>query len=213
MTIQSRLARSTYFAALLLALAQPAGAQESARKALPSNKPPVARASENELHPEPADKEKESRQATAVPPEDQMRQTLDRLVTELKSLAAEVQRLRRATDRNAQNMELLLSEERLARLEDRIQDATDRKPQLDAREQDLQRRMRNIPNELLVRGGMRREEAEAAAKADLQKALDEVHGQQTVNQARIVDYTKQAERLRIRVEALRSKIDPPETAK
>ncbi|HYV04115.1 MAG TPA: hypothetical protein VFB82_06005 [Blastocatellia bacterium] len=211
MTIQSRLARSTYFAALLLALAQPAGAQASARKALPSNKPPVARASQNELHPEPADKD-ESRQSPAAP-EDQMRQTLDRLVTELKSLAAEVQRLRRATDRNAQNMELLLSEERLARFEDRLQEATDRKPLLDAREQDLQRRMKNIPNELLMRGGMRREEAEAAAKADLQKALDEVHGQQTVNQARIVEYTKQAERLRIRVEALRSKVDPPETEK
>jgi chromosome segregation ATPase len=142
--------------------------------------------------------------------EDEMRQTLDHLADEIKSLGIELQRLRKVTDRNAQTMELLLSEERLSRVEDKIQDAIERRSQLDAREQDLQRRMRNIPNELLTRGGVRREEAEAAIKGEIQRALDEVHNQQSSYQHRLVELNAQAERLRARVETLRKKVDPVE---
>ncbi|MEK6299875.1 MAG: hypothetical protein AABO41_04070 [Acidobacteriota bacterium] len=203
--MRSRYAAAFLSAALLLALVQPAFGQEAARK-LPSSKPPAGRAPQKEPHAEPAENA-ETRQETPLSAEDEMRQTLDRLAAELKSLGSEVQRLRRVTERNGQAMELLLSEERLSRLEDRIQDATERKAQLDAREQDLQRRMRNIPNELLTRGGLRREEAEAAAKAELQRALDDVRNQQSNYQQRIVELNAQAERLRARVETLRKKID------
>ena len=71
--------------------------------------------------------------------------------------------------------------------------------------------MRNIPGELLTRGGLRREEAEAAVKGELQRALDDVHNQQSSYQQRIVELNAQAERLRARVEALRKRVDQPES--
>lgn len=153
------------------------------------------------------------RQELQPDPDLEMRQAIRRLSVEINSLSAEVQRLRKVTENNAQTMELLLSEERLSKVEDKIQALTDQKSQLDAREQEIQRRMRNIPGEMLLRspGTLKREETEAAAKADLQRALDEVRTQQSSSQTRLVELSAQAERLRARIVMLRAKVDQAES--
>jgi uncharacterized protein involved in exopolysaccharide biosynthesis len=140
-------------------------------------------------------------------PDEAMRRAISSLSTQIGLLADEMRKLRRETERNSGTMELVLNEERLAKLEDKIQDAVNYKMQLDAREQDIQRRMRNIQGEALLRGGLRREEAEAAIRAELQRALDDVRSQQTAHHQRVAELNEQATRLRARVEILRKKID------
>ncbi|HEU4386970.1 MAG TPA: hypothetical protein VFV34_04170, partial [Blastocatellia bacterium] len=132
----------------------------------------------------------------------ELKQAIDGLTEQVKTLSAEVKKLRLVNERDSATMELLLSEERLSRLEERIADSQERKTQLEAREQELLYRMKNIQQELLFRGGLRREEAEAAARADLQRALDENRKQQGVLQNRTTDLQSQYERLRRRVEDL-----------
>ena len=138
------------------------------------------------------------------------RQTLGDLARQVSALTEELRRLRKQSDRNTGIMELLLNEERLSKLEDKIQDTQGQKAQLDQRELDLQRRMKNIQGELLYRGAVRRDEAEAAIRAELQRALDDVHSQQMVTRQRLSELEGQAERLRRRVEVLRSKLEPAE---
>ena len=140
-------------------------------------------------------------------PEDLMRRAITNLSTQIGLLADEMRRLRRETERNSGMMELLLDEDRLAKVEDKIQDANNNKAQLDAREQDVQRRMKNIQGELVLRGGLRREEAEAAIRSELQRALDDVRSQQIAYQQRIAELNEQAARLRARVETLRKKLE------
>ncbi len=140
-------------------------------------------------------------------PEDLMRRAITNLSTQIGLLADEMRRLRRETERNSGMMELLLDEDRLAKVEDKIQDANNNKAQLDAREQDVQRRMKNIQGELLLRGGLRREEAESAIRSELQRALDDVRSQQIAYQQRIAELNEQAVRLRARVETLRKKLE------
>lgn len=140
-------------------------------------------------------------------PDDAMRRTLSNLSTQIGALADELKSMRRETERSSSMLELLINEERLAKLEDKIQSAIDYKTQLDAREQEIGRRSRNIQGELVLRGGLRRDEAEAAIKADLQRALDDVHTQQASYQQRVADLNDQATRLRARVETLRKKLE------
>ncbi|HEX8087974.1 MAG TPA: hypothetical protein VF762_03930 [Blastocatellia bacterium] len=139
-----------------------------------------------------------------------MRRVITKLSTQIDSLADEVKLLRRATERNSQTMELLLYEERLAKVEEKLDAAIERKADLDAREQDIQRRMRNIQQEVMLRGGLRREEVEAALRAEYQRALEDVKNQQSLYQQRIAELQTQANRLRTRVEALRKKIERAE---
>jgi hypothetical protein len=139
--------------------------------------------------------------------DDEMRRAMTSLSTQIGLLTGEVRKLRRETERNSGMMELLLNEDRLAKLEDKILDATDRKAQLDVREQEIARRMRNIQAELVLRGGLRRDENEAAIRNELQRALDDVHSQQTLQQQRIAELNEQAARLRARVETLRKKLE------
>src|SRR2546425_11583062 len=115
--------------------------------------------------------------------------------------------MRRETERNSAMMDLLLNEERLAKVEDKIQDANDHKAQLDAREQEIARRSRNIQGEVVMRGGLRRDEAEAAIRNEFQRALDDAHNQQAVYQQRLAELNEQAARLRARVETLRKKLE------
>lgn len=139
--------------------------------------------------------------------EEMMRRAIANLSTQLGLLTDEIRNLRRETERNSEMMELLLNEDRLAKVEDKIQDTTAFKAQLDAREQDILRRMRNIQGELVLRGGLRRDESETAIRSELQRALEEVHTQQSGSQQRIVDLNEQAARLRARVETLRKKLE------
>jgi predicted nucleic acid-binding Zn-ribbon protein len=136
-----------------------------------------------------------------------MRRAVTDLSTQIGLLADELRLMRRESERNSAMLELLLNEDRLSKLEDKLQQANDAKAQLDAREQDIQRRMRNIQGELVLRGGLRRDEAEAAIRADLQRSLDDVHAQQAVYQQRIAELNDQAARMRARVDALRKKLE------
>lgn len=155
---------------------------------------------------EPADKleEKPSQPSES---EQAMQRAMSSLATQIGLLNDEVRKLRRETERNSEMMELLLNEERLAKLEDKIQEAADHKAQLDAREQEIARRSRNIQGELILRGGLRRDEAEAAIRSDLQRALDDVHSQQSAYQQRAAELVEQATRVRARVETLRKKFE------
>lgn len=140
-------------------------------------------------------------------PDEAMRHAISNLSTQIGLLADEMRKLRRQTERNSETMELLLNEDRLAKLEDKIQDAVNYKMQLDAREQDIQRRMRNIQGEVLLRGGLRRDEAEGAIRVELQRALEDVRSQQTAHHQRVAELNEQATRLRARVEALRKRVE------
>ena len=136
-----------------------------------------------------------------------MHRAITSLSTQIGLLNDEVRKLRRETERNSEMMELLLNEDRLAKLEDKIQEAADRKAQLDAREQEIVRRSRNIQGELVLRGGLRRDEAEAAIRSDIQRALDDVHSQQAAYQQRAAGLVEQSTRVRARVETLLKKIE------
>ena len=136
-----------------------------------------------------------------------MRRAITNLSTQIGLLADEMRNLRRETERNSWIMELLLNEDRLAKVEDKIQDANNDKAQLDARELDIQLRLKNIQRELILRGGVRRDESEAAIRSEFQRALDDIRSQQVINQQRIADLNGQAARFRARAEALRKKLE------
>ncbi|MEK6320875.1 MAG: SPOR domain-containing protein [Acidobacteriota bacterium] len=154
-----------------------------------------------------SDQDEKIEPAQTQEPDEAMRRALTNLSNQIGLLADELRMMRRETERNSAMLELLLNEERLAKLEDKIQGAIDNKAQLDAREQEIGRRTRNIQGELVLRGGLRRDEAEAAIRADLQRALDDVRSQQTVYQQRVGELNAQAAGLRARVETLRKKLE------
>jgi len=143
--------------------------------------------------------------------QDDVQQLLVRSIADLshqvEKLGEEVRLLRRDAQHNSLTLELILSEERLERLETRLQETLDNKSQLDAREADIQRRMKNIQGELVLRGGLRRDESEAAIRSELQRGLDEVHAQQTANHQRSADLQAQIVELRHRVEVLTKRLD------
>jgi hypothetical protein len=136
-----------------------------------------------------------------------MNRALTNLSTQISVLTDELRKLRKETERNAGMMELLLNEDRLSKVEDKIQAAHDIKAQIDAREQDYLRRQKNIPTEVVMRGGLRRDEAEAAIKAELQRGLEDVRNQQIIYQQRIAELNEQATKLRARIERLRKKME------
>jgi len=208
MIVRSRLFTMRLSVTMLLVSFQPVLAHEP-RQSEPST-PRAPRAAQKE--PQRGQTNKQEQEAQSEP-EEEMRRAITHLTVEINSLSAEVQQLRRVTERNAQSMELLLNEERLSKVEDKIQALTDQRSQLDAREQEIQRRMRNIPAEMLVRGPvtLRREEIEAAIKVELQRALDDVRSQQTSSQHRLAELTAQAERLRARIVMLRPKVEQAES--
>jgi len=169
-------------------------------------------AQEQPRPPRPARQPAQEQAAEPVPEttEDALRRTLTTLADQMGSLTTEVKRLRREMERSSLTLELLLNEERLARVEEKIEAALDSKFQLDSREQEIQRRMRNVQQEVLLRGGLRREEAENALRAELQRVLEDVRNQQSAYQQRVSELQAQAARLRLRVEALRLRLEPPE---
>jgi chromosome segregation ATPase len=141
------------------------------------------------------------------PAEEQMRRTLNNLSAEIDSLNGEIKLLRRATERNSLAIELLLSEERLAKTEDKLDQATQRKIEWDAREADIQRRQKNIQQEVSLRGFLRRDEGEAALRAEYQRALDDTHNQQQQTQQRIGELQAQVTQMRARADTLRRRLE------
>ena|SRR5437660_5376684 len=192
-------ALSISIAAVMLSISS--FAQEPLRQDVPP-KPRPSRATQK-----PAASEIAEKPDAASESNEALRRSLNELSTQINSLGEELRAFARETQHTSAFMELLLSEDRLSKLEDKIQEASDRKTQLDAREQEINRRMRNIPNELVLRGGLRRDEAEAAIRADLQRALEDTHTQQATAQQRLVELNDQAARFRARVEILRKKLD------
>jgi hypothetical protein len=141
--------------------------------------------------------------------EEALRRALTNLSEQLDKLTLEVKRMRQESERNSTTLELALLEERLTRIEDKPDTAVTTKAGLDAQEIDVQRRLRNIQQEVTLRGGLalRRDEAEAALRQEFQRLLDSIHSQQSALQTRIGDLQGQADRLRFRIETLRKKAD------
>lgn len=185
-----------------IALAVSSAAQEPSKQE-PSAKPRPAKPA-----PKPTAEAGEKPATSPIEvPNEAMSTAITNLSTQIGLLTGEVRKLRRETERNSGMMELLLNEDRLAKLEDKIADANDRKAQLDAREQEIARRMRNIQTEVVLRGGLRRDENEAAIRNELQRGLDDVRSQQATQQQRLAELNEQAARLRARVETLRKKLE------
>jgi len=134
---------------------------------------------------------------------------MEDLSEQIGKLALELRLLRRDTERNGTALELMLYEERLSKVESKLDDMNALKNQLEARDQELQRRLRNIQQELILRGGqfLRRDVAEAAIRSDIQAALDDTRTQKETTQQRVTDLQTQAEALRRRVEVLRKKVE------
>jgi ATP-dependent Lon protease len=145
--------------------------------------------------------------ASAPSTDEAMQRVLAALSTQIGALTDELKQMRRETEHTSAMLELLINEERLAKVEEKIQDAITYKTQIDAREVEIVRRMRNIQSEIALRGGLRRDETEAAIRADLQKALDDVHAQQAAYPQRVAELNDQATRLRTRVDSLRKKLE------
>jgi chromosome segregation ATPase len=143
-----------------------------------------------------------------------LRRSITGLSDQISILTSEVKRLREESERSSVVMELLLNEERLARVEEKIDAAMEAKSALDAREQEIQRRLRNIQQEVTMRGGaaLRRDEAEAAIRADFNRALEETRNQQGFHQQRIAELQSDAERIRARVAVLRKRLERYEKA-
>lgn len=198
----TRIRRLSLLMAIIAVLGSAAAAQDNVKQKPPARKVKPAA--------DPLDKQIDKMDdKTSQPSEsDQaMQRAITSLATQIGLLNDEVRKLRGETERNSEMMELLLNEDRLAKLEDKIQEAADRKAQLDARELDLARRSRNIQGELVLRGGLRRDEAEAAIRSDIQRSLDDVHAQQAAYQQRSAELVEQSARVRARVEKLRKRFE------
>ncbi len=174
-------------------------------QALPGQAPRSKPARQN---PKAANIEKIEPEVVQETSDELLRRTITGLSEQIDKLTVEVKKMRQDSERTSTVMELLLLEERLTRIEDKLDSAMNAKANLDAQETDIQRRQRNISQELMLRGGaLRREEAEAAIKLELQRALDNLRMQQSTLQTRIADLQTQADRLRFRSETLRKKVE------
>jgi hypothetical protein len=168
------------------------------------------KAQEPASKPRAAEKQTEAFEAVPAPSasEAALKLTLQNLSNQLAILSSELRALRRETERSSATLELLLYEERLAKVEDKLDSVKYQKAQLEAREQDLVRRMRNIPQEIALRGTIRKDEAEAALRAEYQRGIDDTRTQLSAAQDRIIELQANADRLRRRIEALRKRLEP-----
>ncbi|HEY7547550.1 MAG TPA: hypothetical protein VID27_21815 [Blastocatellia bacterium] len=139
-----------------------------------------------------------------------LRIAIQSLSNQIALLNSELKKLRDQSDRNTAVLELLLNEERLTKVEQQIEEAINYKANLDAREADIQRRLKNIQQEVALRGGLRREESEAAIRAEFNRALEDIRAQSAKYQDRIAELQTQSDRLHKRIEELRKKVDPVE---
>ena len=200
--MRSKLITAFFAMMLAIALATVCSAQQPAQAPAEKSRP-VRQAQKAPVE----SQDKTDAELAAPGSEEAMRRAITSLSTQIDSLNSEVKLLRKATERNSMTIELLLYEERLAKVEEKLDAAIELKADLDGREAELQRRMRNIQQEVMLRGGLRRDEAEAALRSDIQRALDDTKNRQSLQQQRIAELQAQATRLRERVETLRKKIE------
>ena len=200
---RARLITILFILSITASVAGQAFAQELPKQERPRTSRPAQRPAQETT-------EKPESEPVLETTEEVLRKTLTGLSDQMGTLTTEVKKLRLEMERSSLTLELLLNEERLARVEEKIEDASDSKFQLDLREQELQRRLRTVPQEVLLRGGLRREEAENALRADIQRAIEDVRNQQSAQQQRVSELQAQATRLRQRVESLRQRLEPAE---
>lgn len=191
MTRQSKMCRALIIIITIALFAAPVAAQGQQKKKTP-----------------PVQEEQSEPEIKQPPVEEALRQAISGLANQVSILASELRKLRQENERNSNLIEMLLYEERLARLEEKIQDAIEYKTQLDAREHEYQRRLQNIQAEVALRGGLRKDQVEAALRAEYQRALEDTRAQQSNYQERISELQSQADRIRKRIEALRKKLEP-----
>jgi hypothetical protein len=137
----------------------------------------------------------------------ELRAAIKALVKEVQNLTGEVSKLRHAAEQNADAMQLLLYEDRLARTVDEISAATARKAELDSSELTLNYRKSNIQQELIWRGGLDREASEAAIRSEIERSLHDVHAQQAANEKRLMELQNEEPILRSRIQELRRKLN------
>jgi len=172
--------------------------QERSRQVKPVQKPAADASDKSDAIPQPQEQD------------DLLRRAVSNLSAQINLLTDEVGKLRQENARSSAMLELLINEERLTKLEDKLQDANDHKAQLDARDLEIQARMRNIQREVALRGGLRRDEAETAIRAELQRALEDNRAQQSAAQQRIAELSEHASKLRARTDTLRKKVEEPD---
>ncbi|MEW6210810.1 MAG: hypothetical protein AB1631_20765 [Acidobacteriota bacterium] len=188
--------RSFFILAIISSLFSIARSQENT-KPRAQQKPAEAQEEKKEVAPQEAQNEA-------------LRIAIQSLANQIALLNSELKSLRVQSERNTAVLELLLNEERLGKVEAKIDDAINYKANLDAREADIQRRLRNIQQEVALRGGLRREESEAAIRAEFNRALEDLRAQNEKHQNTIAELQAQADRLRKRIEELQKKVEPAE---
>ena len=181
-----------------------AGGQEPAKpasqtKAQPAQKP----AGETPSEQEPA----------VEGSEEALRRAISGLAGQIDELKLEVRRLRQETERSSTTLEIMLYEERLAKAEAKLDEQNQYMNQLDSRAQDIQRRIDSVPQEVLARGILRREEGERALRAEYQRMLDQTQEDKVAQQQRVTEAQAKVTRLRQQVEALNRKLEPAEEKK
>lgn len=138
---------------------------------------------------------------------EQLRQTIKELSDQIYALSTEVKRLRHSTELNSDAMKLILYEDRLARVEDTLDSAMAQKSELENEEHQIIARQNNINGEVLIRGGLNREDSERAIRDDLQRQLDNIHARQSTNQRRLSELQSEASNLKSAIESLSKKVD------
>jgi peptidoglycan hydrolase CwlO-like protein len=142
-----------------------------------------------------------------------LRRAISGLSEQVGELKAEVRRLRQETERSSITLEIMLYEERLAKAEAKLDAETQNLNQLDSRVQDIQRRIESVPQEVLARGILRRDEGERALRAEYQRLLDQTQEDRITQQQRVTEAQAKVARLRQQVEALSKKLEPVEEKK
>jgi len=132
---------------------------------------------------------------------------LNSLRDQVQELTAEVRRLRAAHDRDAAQMELLLTQERLARIEDNIASANQRQADLASNEQALHYRQDNVDQEVTLSSAINRDEKKDAILSEISRGFDDVHSRQVANQKVLADLQSEANRLRSHIEELRKRLE------
>lgn len=187
--------------ALIITAASAALSQEPSKPAQ-ATKPRAQRTEQATPATAPADTEPVESENEAL------RRTLSKLSDQIGALNTEVRRLREQTERSSLTLEVLLNEERLGKAENKVDEEMNYKNQLEGREQEIQRRLRNIQQELMLRGVLRREEAEVALRAELNRQLEDTREQLATQQQRIAEAQSRVERIRHRVAELNKRLEP-----
>ena len=101
----------------------------------------------------------------------ELRKTVETLTEQVKLLRSDLAAREEADAETLDSMRLLLVEERIARLKSELEDARARRRNGQARVDEFTERLRNIGPDMIMAGGIDREESERAVRAALGRAL------------------------------------------